>query len=175
MKITEQQLKKIKEINEAVKGLDPILRERIIDYELYGLFKNDYLEIISILRNERAKLAKNLKPPDSIKSSTTEKKEKILLIRDFFRKKEPYSLTEKVTVLAFYLEHFKNMEEFGKDDISNAFFAAREKKPKNIGQALRDAKNKKNYLIDGSEKGKYRLSNTGESLIINDLPRRLNI
>jgi len=172
MKITKEQLKKIKEINDAVKDLDPVLKERIIDYELYELFKDDYLKVASFIKKEEthkdlSNELRNIKEPSSV-----EKGKDIPSIRNFFMEKQPSIATEIVAVFGFYLEHYKNKTEFGEKDISDAYFEARERKPKVIGQSLRDAKNIKGYLVEGSKRGKFRLSNEGENLVIHDLPRK---
>lgn len=174
MKATKEQWKKIKEINEAIKDLDPILKERIIDYELADLFKKDYLKILHNIKLEHAKIDRSDKVIEAVKPSSVKKIEEPPSIRDFYLEKQPNSLAEKVAVFGYYLEQFEKKDEFGEDDISNAFFEARARKPKLIGQSLRDAKNKKGYLVEGREKSKYRLSNRGENLILLDLPRKLN-
>ena len=39
-------------MNKFTKDLDPILKEQIIDYELYALFKDDYLKIAPFIKKE---------------------------------------------------------------------------------------------------------------------------
>lgn len=176
MKLTKEQLKKIREINDLVKDLDPIMKERIIDYELSDLLKQDYVSLLESFKNVKShkensiqEIAGKEKPSlDSTKVETSN-------IRDFYLNKRPSSLTETVAVFGFFLEHNRNFKDFGKKEISEAFFEARVRKPKVIGQALRDAKNKKSYLVDGVTKGKYRISNEGENLVLHDLPRKVNI
>ncbi len=172
MKITKEQLKKINEINDSVKDLDPILKERIIDYELYALLKDDYLKIAPFIKKEGTQTNLSNKTYDVIESAPIEKNKSIPSVREFFKEKQPSSAMETVVVFGFYLEHFEKKKEFGEKDISNAYFEARERKPKVIGQALRDAKNVRNYLVGGSKKGKFRLSNEGENLVMHDLPRK---
>jgi hypothetical protein len=172
MKITKEQLKKITELNEAVKDLDPTLKERVIDYELYALFKDDYLKISPFIKKEGTQKHLDNKTSNVIESSSAEKNESVPLLREFFKEKQPSNAIETVAVFGFYFEHFEKKAEFGEKDISNAYFEARERKPKVIGQALRDAKNIKDYLVEGSKKGKFRLSNVGENLVLHDLPRK---
>jgi len=172
MKITKEQLKKINEINEAVKDLDPILKERIIDYELYELFKDDYLKIAPFIKKEGTQTDLSNKTYDVIEPTPIEKNKSIPSLKDFFNEKKPISAIETVVVFGFYLEHFEKKVEFGEKDISNAYFEARVRKPKAIGQALRDTKNIKGYLVEGRKRGKFRLSNEGENLVIHDLPRK---
>ena len=40
---------------------------------------------------------------------------------------------------------------------------------------MRDAKNKKGYFVEGNERGKYRLSNVGENLVLHDLPKKIKV
>ena len=172
MKITKEQLKKINELNNTVKNLDPILKERIIDYELHALFKDDYLKIAPFTKKESIQKDLDIKTYDVIEPSPIEKSESIPLLRDFFKEKQPLSAMETVIVFGFYLEYFEKKKEFGEKDISTAYFEARARKPKVIGQVLRDAKNVRDYLVEGSKKGKFRLSNEGENLVMHDLPRK---
>jgi len=171
MKIRSEQLKKINELNNAIKDLDPILKERIIDYELYALFKDDYLKIAPFIKKEGTQKALGNKTYDVIEPSPTEKSESVPSLKEFFKEKQPSSALETVVVFGFYLEHFLKKAEFGEKDISNAYFEARVRKPKVIGQSLRDAKNVKGYLVEGNKQGKFRLSNIGENLVLHDLPR----
>ncbi|MFX1298431.1 MAG: hypothetical protein ACFFD2_26695 [Promethearchaeota archaeon] len=172
MKVTKEQLQKINEINEVVKDLDPILKERIIDYELYELFKDDYLKIAPFIKKEGTQTNLSNETYNVIEQTAVEKDESIPSLKDFFNEKQPLSAIETVVIFGFYLEYFEKKKEFGEKDISNAFFEARVRKPKVIGQSLRDAKNVKGYLVEGSKRGKFRLSNEGENLVMHDLPRK---
>lgn len=173
MKITKEEWDKVKEINNVVKELDPVLKERIIDYELYKLFKDDYLKISPFIKKE---IAQQTKSPEALEirklTTGTEQEENVPTLKEFFDEKKPLTGSETVAVFGFYLEHFENKLEFNEHDISRAYFEARVRKPKVIGQALRDAKNFKGYLVEGSKRGTFRLSNVGENLIVHDLPRK---
>lgn len=171
MKITNEQLEKIKQLNEAIKDLDPIIKERIIDYELYELLKEDYLKLAPFVKrdvNEQILIPEvvevNERPLEDSSVS-------IPTLKEFFDKKKPSTNIETVTVFGFYLEHYKKQQDFNEADISKCYFEARARKPKVIGQALRDAKNRYGYLVDGHTKGAFRLSNVGENLVLHDLPR----
>lgn len=173
MKTTKDQLSKIKNINDAIKNFDPILKERLIDYELSSLFGKEYLEIIASSRNEKSQSdSKKLDVATENKLSPKQKKGDSISIKDFYLEKQPVSLPETVTVFGFYLERIKKIKEFGDKEISDAYYEARVRKPKAIGQALRDAKNIKGYLVEGSKKGKFRISNDGENLVIHDLLKK---
>lgn len=172
MKITKDQLEKIKQLNNAIKDLDPVLKERIIDYELYELFKDDYLKISPLIKKESVQQDLDIEPLKIIKPSSTEKSKHVPTLKEFFDEKKPTTAVETVAVFGFYLEHFQNKPEFSEADIKKAYFEARVRKPKVIGQALRDAKNLKGYLVEGSKKGRFRLSNIGENLVLHDLPEK---
>jgi hypothetical protein len=84
--------------------------------------------------------------------------------------KRPRGHHEVVAVLAFALTQ-SGTEEFTKEDVRRAYIRAGVRPPKSVSQALRDAKNKFDYIATGSKRGTYRLSNHGENLIRFDLPR----
>jgi len=63
------------------------------------------------------------------------------------------------------------MNEFSEQDIRRAYLRAEVRPPKFVSQALRDAKNKFDYLESGSKRGMYRLSNHGDRTVRFDLPR----
>lgn len=173
MKITNEQWEKIKKLNESVKDLNPILKERIIDIELYNIFKEDYVKLRSLIKKEEITTRPSDAETKDVKESFAKEEAKTESpnLRDFYNEKKPSTELETVTVFSFYLEHFRNIPEFTEKEISNCYFEARARKPKVIGQSLRDAKNNKHYLVEGSKKGKFRISNTGENLVMHDLPR----
>lgn len=84
--------------------------------------------------------------------------------------KRPRGHHEIVTVLAFALTE-SGTTEFTKEDVRRAYIRAGVRPPKSVSQALRDARNKFDYIAAGSKRGTYRLSNHGDSLIRFDLPR----
>jgi hypothetical protein len=174
MKILKDQFEKIKNINERVKDLDPMLKMKIIDYELYKLLGEDYLKIAS---KDFGHVASKYEPSKELRELTEPVSEKfaqekgIPSIREFYNSKQPTSESEKVAVFGFYLEHYKGISEFGRDDISQCYYDVRVRKPKVVSQALRDAKNIKGFLVGGKKPGRFRLSTTGENLVLYDLPR----
>jgi hypothetical protein len=171
MKISKDQWAKVIEINEAVKKLDPILKSRIVDLELYDLFGNDYLKVALQIKGAETG---GENEPGSIPTGTQKSKdESKLTIKEFYEQKKPRSATEAVSVFGFYLERYQNKDEFSEEDIAKAYYDAKVRKPKVIGQSLRDAKNVKGYLVEGSKKGRFRLSNVGENLVLHDLPQKI--
>ena len=91
--------------------------------------------------------------------------------RDFVATKKPEGHAEIVATLAFFLrEH--DLVEFKADDMRRAYIRANVRPPKVIDQALRDAKNKYDFIEPGATKGTYRLTAHGERTVMFDLPRK---
>lgn len=90
--------------------------------------------------------------------------------RKLMQQKRPKGHSEKVVVLAYALRE-GGTAEFTEDDLRRAYLRADERPPKVVSQAIRDAKNKYDYIEPGSSKGTYRLSPHGERTVIFDLPR----
>ncbi len=173
MKISKEQWEKIEEINERVKGLDPVLKTRIVDIELRNLFGMEYIELTSgQSHDDKRKLSQTMTNESRLAEGEIARSESIPTIKDFYAEKRPGTAIETVTVFGFYLEHYLKKDEFTETDISRAYYEARARKPKVIGQALIDARNVRGYLVEGSKRGRYRLSNTGENLVLHDLPKR---
>ncbi len=89
--------------------------------------------------------------------------------RDFIAIKNPRGHIETATVLGFYLTE-NGQTEFSEDDIRRAYIRAGVRPPKVVGQALRDAKSKKDYVQRGSKPGTYRLTHHGDRFVRFDLP-----
>jgi hypothetical protein len=89
--------------------------------------------------------------------------------RELVMEKKPSGHLETVAVLAYCLAKAGQVE-FGPDDIRRAYLRAGVRPPKVVAQALRDAKNVRDFIEQGSEKGHYRLSPHGERTVIFDLP-----
>ena len=89
---------------------------------------------------------------------------------DMIREKRPKGHHETVAVLAFHLFE-QGIEEFTEDEIRRAYIQARVRPPKVVGQALRDAKNKYDYILLGKKRGSYKLSHHGDRTVRFDLPR----
>lgn len=94
----------------------------------------------------------------------------VLSERELYLQKKPQGHAEIVAVLGYALTQ-AGQGEFGMEDIKKAYLRAGVRPPKVVDQALRDAKNKFDYIELGSNKGKYRLSTHGERTVIFDLPR----
>jgi hypothetical protein len=85
--------------------------------------------------------------------------------------KKPRGHAETVAVLAFGLAE-SGLAEFTESDMRRAYIQASTRPPKVVAQALRDAKNKQDYIESGKKRGTYRLSSHGDRTVRFDLPRR---
>jgi len=88
--------------------------------------------------------------------------------RDFVALKAPKGHAELATALAYYLTE-RGQEEFTEQDIRRAYIRAGIRPPKVVAQALRDAKNKRDFLKQGNSRGTYRLTQHGDSFVRFDL------
>jgi len=89
--------------------------------------------------------------------------------RQFIDMKGPQGHLEIVTALGFYLTE-NGQPEFTEDDIRRAYIRANVRPPKVVGQSLRDAKNKKDFIQGGNSRGTYKLTNHGDRFVRFDLP-----
>jgi hypothetical protein len=90
--------------------------------------------------------------------------------RQLIDQKRPKGHLETVVVLAFALAS-TGTTEFTEEDIHKAYLRARVRPPKVVAQALRDAKNRMDYIESGKKRGTYRLSRHGDRTVRFDLPR----
>ena len=84
--------------------------------------------------------------------------------------KRPRGHHEISTVLAFALTE-SGLTEFSEEDTKRAYIRAETRPPKSVGQALRDARSKFDYISAGSKRGLYRITNHGDRTVRFDLPR----
>lgn len=89
--------------------------------------------------------------------------------RDLITQKRPRNQTEIVAVLGFCLTE-NGVPEFREEDIKRAYIRAGVRPPKVIAQALRDARNKFDFIEAGAKKGTYRLSTHGDRTVRFDMP-----
>ncbi len=95
--------------------------------------------------------------------------EKVLSPKEFLFEKKPQSDVERVTVLAYYLTHYRDTPYFKTLDISKLNTEAAQAKFSNPAYAVDNA-SKYGYLVPAS-KGNKQLSATGE-LFVQALPDR---
>ena len=90
--------------------------------------------------------------------------------RELVSTKRPSGHLETVAVIAFALTQ-AGTDEFSEDDVRRAYLRAGIRPPKVVAQALRDAKNRMDYIEPGSRRGFYRLSPHGDRTVRFDLPK----
>src|SRR5580658_5514081 len=91
--------------------------------------------------------------------------------RDLIQAKRPRSHPETIAVLAHHLAE-SGTAEFSEEDMRRGYGRAGARPPKAIGQALRDANNRYDYVETGRGRGRYRLTAHGDRTVRFDLPRR---
>jgi hypothetical protein len=111
--------------------------------------------------------SKTSKPPGEIRGNDTYEQVSPRALMD---EKKPRGHHETVAVLAFAL-HKLGIDEFTEDDVRRAYIQAGARPPKVVGQALRDSKNKFDYIEAGKKRGTYKLSHHGDRTVRFDLPR----
>lgn len=94
-----------------------------------------------------------------------------LLLNKLVEAKKPSGHAEMVAVLAFGLAE-SGLAEFTESDMRRAYIQAGTRPPKVVAQALRDAKNKQDYIESGKKRGTYKLSSHGDRTVRFDLPRQ---
>jgi hypothetical protein len=91
------------------------------------------------------------------------------LERNLVSTKHPRGHHEMVAVLAFALAQ-SGTPVFTEEDMRRAYIRAGVRPPKSVGQALRDSKNKFDYLEVAGGRGHYRLTHHGDRVVRFDLP-----
>lgn len=90
--------------------------------------------------------------------------------KDLVKEKNPKGHSEVIAVLAYHLRS-NGKEDFDEEELKKAYIRAGIKFPKAIGQAIRDAGKRFDY-VEVSARGRYRLSDHGERTVMFDLPRK---
>ena len=140
------------------------MTDRTIKVEGPKDFVEEIVAKYSQASNEQAKLyeTRYLSQSEISKSPNNE--------RELIAEKHPHGHHEIVAVLAFALTE-AGTGAFTEDDIRRAYIRAGVRPPKVIAQALRDAKNRYDYLAPAGGRGRYRLTNHGDRVVRFDLPR----
>jgi hypothetical protein len=103
-------------------------------------------------------------------SGLTNTAEDALSERQLIEAKRPKGHLEMVAVLAFALAQ-AGVTEFTEEDMRRAYIRSGTRPPKVVSQALRDAKNRLDYIESGAKRGRYRLTHHGDRTVRFDLPR----
>jgi len=94
--------------------------------------------------------------------------EAIPSLSDYIGTRNLPSHMAKVTAMALYLIREKGMEEISAAEVEPCYSELGIRKPASIDQTLRNAKNKKQWLREGSKPGYFRLSVPGENMVLYD-------
>jgi len=89
---------------------------------------------------------------------------------DVVAEKKPSGHAETIAVLAYCLREAGTVE-FNAEEMRRAYIRGSVRPPKAVAQALRDAKNRYEYIEPGTRSGTFRLSAHGERVVLFDLPR----
>lgn len=124
---------------------------------------------LSELETRVAKLEAGSQVSSSDRGASPQKK---ISAKEFLMTKELKTEIQKTLVLGYYLEHVVGMASFNVEDLMSAFQAAKEKRPKNMN----DAVNKnvaRGLLMEASErkdsKKAWVLTSTGEKHVKEEL------
>ena len=95
-------------------------------------------------------------------------------LKDFFKEKLPNtkpSHPEIIPVIATYVKVHAKMNEISEGNISFAYTAVGISRPKFLRQTIINLKNQKSFFTEGSEDGKWILTELGEDYVMNELPK----
>lgn len=87
-------------------------------------------------------------------------------------KKPSNSAPEMITVTGFYLQHYLKKEEFSEGHVMSAYIMAGITRPKKPHQVFINAKNRTQWIKQGSSTDKWILTPFGEDHVRNDLPKK---
>jgi hypothetical protein len=97
---------------------------------------------------------------------------KIISLQEFLSSKKPKTESQKVLVVAYYLEKFKGLEFFNVNDIKDAFRLAKESPPSNINDVV-NQNIRKGYMMRVEEEKDglkaWTLTNKGQKFVESDL------
>jgi hypothetical protein len=147
---------------EAICKATIILGDSKITFEGHSEFVQEQVARFANAETSREPAGAAAASRDRSKDASAEKR--------LIAEKRPKGHHEIATVLAFALTE-SGMEEFSEADVRRAYLRGEVRPPKFVSQALRDAKNKFDYIAPGKKRGKYRLTNHGDRTVRFDLPR----
>ena len=137
--------------------------------ECLGFIEEKVLPLLSTMPQIPAELAKEQpKIVGAVQEPTPPIKEVPLF--NFYKEKKPSGHDETVMVFAYYLKRYEGLNEFSPTDIERCYDEVGVRKPSRVRQTIINIKNNKGWLTP-SKRGFYRLTNIGENLVVQDLPR----
>ena len=142
--------------------LDPHSRLRV--YQTIGTFfgiEDSYPKVDKGI-DSRVSTNTSREPQFSSSEELTSKEE--LTPKGFLRQKRPNTNIERVACLAYYLAHYRNVNQFKTVDISKLNTEAAQTKLSNASQTVQDAVTS-GYLAAATTKGMKQLSSGGEQYV----------
>lgn len=104
------------------------------------------------------------------KESNLKFKEKPLSLKEFLLSKNPTNDVARTIMIAYFLEKYNNLEEWLPKDIVEGFKSAKESVPGNISDKIQKGVHK--GLIMLSNKGHYKLTNSGDAKVENGFSKK---
>lgn len=95
-----------------------------------------------------------------------------LSLRDFYAEKKPKGQLEVTTLIVYYLNTYKKVEDVEPGHLISGYREVSERIPKDPSAAIRNAKNKRGWIEYGEKPRSARISILGQNLIEIDLPRK---
>jgi len=95
-------------------------------------------------------------------------------LRTFYKEKKPATFEEKLTVFAYYLKTYKDIEDMEAGHVVTCCKEVRSKIPANIPQMFKNIKHRQGWVDFGKE-GAVVITTLGENFVEYDLPRKKNV
>lgn len=92
-------------------------------------------------------------------------------LKNLIEIKKPGNSSEAIACCLFFFKNERKQEEVSTEEIRKSLMFAKFKTPANFGQALTDCKGKYGYIDNGAQKGLWKLTHEGESVVEFDLPK----
>jgi len=131
---------------------------------------------INNLEKKIAEMEKRLsRIEDAVSVGNVQKIEaKNLSIKEFILAKKPKDDTQKMLVIAYFLEKYEGLASFNTKDLASGFERAKEKIPANINDRANKIIGNTGYIMEAREKKDnlktWTLTNSGERFVDEDLP-----
>jgi len=92
-------------------------------------------------------------------------------LKNFFKEKDPDNAYEAIAVVLQYKKQHEQTDQLSAPEIRAALLQAGYRPPEHMPQALTDGRRRYGYVQPAAQKGFWRLSHQGETLVEIDLPR----
>jgi hypothetical protein len=166
------------------------LKEGTIELEGSEAFVTKYLEIFRkhieevkfpesiktakpVEEHEGEKLRRRKKTPSIITPIPLDLKESDgkPSLRAFYKEKRPQTFEEKLTVFAYYLKTYKNIDTMEAGHVVTCCKEVKSKTPSNINSMFKNIKYRQGWVDFGKKEGTVTITTLGENFVEYDLPR----